>query len=99
MKYPENCIIKKGFFPETTTGLENEKYIFVSIDVDLYEPTYEGLKYFYPRLVKGGYIFVHDYNNITQYGGVNMAVKQFSRENNVTFFPLSDSSGSAILMK
>ena len=24
---------------------------------------YEGLKYFYPRLSLGGYIFVHDYNS------------------------------------
>jgi len=33
MKYPENCIVKQGFFPQTTIGLENEEYIFVSIVV------------------------------------------------------------------
>jgi O-methyltransferase len=99
MQYPENCIIKKGFFPETTLGLEKEEYIFVSIDVDLYEPIYEGLKYFYPRLKKGGYIFVHDYNNFTSYSGTKKAVKQFSKENNITYFPLSDYLGSAIFMK
>ena len=99
MKHPENCVVKKGFFPETTIGLESEEYIFVSIDADLYEPIYEGLKYFYPRLKKGGYIFVHDYNNISSYNGVKKAVKQYSEKNNITYFPLSDYTGSVIFMK
>jgi len=99
MKYPENCIVKKGFFPETAEDLENEKYAFISIDVDLYEPIYEGLKYFYPRLIKGGYIFVHDYNNMTSYNGVKKAVRQFSKENNAAYFPLSDAMGSVVFMK
>ncbi|GBU25088.1 methyltransferase [Fibrobacteria bacterium R8-3-H12] len=98
MKYPDNCIVRKGFFPETALGLENEEYIFVSIDTDLYEPMYEGLKYFYPRLKKGGYIFVHDYNCVA-YSGVKNAVKQFSKENDISFFPLSDQMGSVVFVK
>ena len=50
MTVPENCVIRKGLFPDTAVGLE-EKFIFVSIDVDFENSTYEGLKYFYPRLV------------------------------------------------
>jgi len=99
MKYPENCIVRKGFFPQTAIGLENNEYIFVSIDVDLYEPAYDGLKYFYPRLLKGGYIFLHDYNNVSLCSGVKKAVEQYSMENNITYFPLSDYLGSAIFMK
>jgi O-methyltransferase len=63
MKFPENYIIKKGYFPETINGLE-DSFVFVSIDVDLYEPVFNGL---FPRLVKGGYIFVHDYNGIVSW--------------------------------
>ena len=99
MKYPENCIIKKGVFPQTAIGLEDKEYVFVSIDVDLYEPTYEGLKYFYPRLKKSGYIFIHDYNNISLCNGVKKAVKQYSKENNIAYFPLSDYLGSAVFVK
>ena len=51
---PENVIIRKGWFPDTTEGLEEKRFIFVSIDADLYEPIYEGMKFFYPRLVEGG---------------------------------------------
>ncbi|MDG0794597.1 hypothetical protein OMP38_29965 [Cohnella ginsengisoli] len=61
MKFKQNCIIKQGFFPESI-GTIDEGFAFVSLDVDLFKPTYEGLKYFYPRLTKGGYIMIHDYN-------------------------------------
>lgn len=98
MKYPDKCIIRKGFFPESTKGLEDEKYIFVSIDADLFDPIYFGLKYFYPRLLPGGYIFVHDYNN-SAYAGAKEAVRKYSSEFNAPFFPLSDYIGSAVFMK
>ena len=55
MKTPENCIIKKGRFPETATNLP-EKFVFVNIDTDLYLPSIEGLKYFYPKLSPGGMV-------------------------------------------
>jgi O-methyltransferase len=97
MPHAEQCIIKQGFFPETAIGLE-EEFIFVSIDADLYDPIYSGLQYFYPRLNKGGYIFVHDYNN-DRYKGAKLAVKKFCTENNLTYLPLPDSSGSAVIMK
>jgi len=98
MKFREKCIIRKGYFPETANGIE-DKFVFVSIDVDLYEPIYKGLKYFYPRLVNGGYIFVHDYNAANPYVGTRTAVKKYCDEEGITFFPLSDVSGSAVIMK
>jgi O-methyltransferase len=97
MKFPENCVVKKGYFPETTESLD-EKFVFVSIDADLYEPTYHGLCYFYPRLSAGGYIFVHDYN-YGDFPGVKNAIKRFSGENNIPYFPLSDMCGSVVFMK
>jgi O-methyltransferase len=98
MKHPANCIVKAGYFPDTAEGLEDERYCFVSIDADLYNPIYEGLKYFYPRLSKGGYLFVHDYNRDI-FKGAKEAVRQYCAENGLTFFPLTDSGGSAVLTK
>lgn len=97
MPHPNQCIIKEGFFPETAKGLE-ETFAFVSIDTDLYDPIYNGLQYFYPRLVKGGYIFIHDFNN-DAYLGSKQAVVKFCTENNISFVPLPDSCGSAIITK
>jgi O-methyltransferase len=97
MRYKNNCIVKKGFFPETTNEI-HDTFSFVSIDTDLYEPIYKGLHYFYENLNKGGYIMLHDYNN-KHYKGVKAALKKFSEEKNVAYFPLCDESGSAIIMK
>jgi O-methyltransferase len=97
MPHPQNCIIKKGFFPDTATGL-TDSFCFVSIDADLYEPILEGLRYFYPRLNKGGYIFVHDFNN-DAYKGARQAVLQYCTENNIGFIPVPDGGGTVILTK
>lgn len=97
MPFPAKCRPVKGFFPESAAGLE-DKFVFVSLDADLYEPIYSGLQFFYPRLVKGGYIFIHDYNN-DLYRGAGKAVRQFCSEQNIGFMPLPDSGGSAVIAK
>ena len=97
MPFPQQCIIKKGFFPETIAGID-DSFAFVSLDTDLYEPIYQGLIYFYPRMIKGGYIFVHDVNN-DAYQGAAKAVNEFSSENGISFLPIPDSCGSAVFIK
>jgi O-methyltransferase len=97
MKYRKNCIIKKGYFPETTKDVE-DTFAFVNIDVDLSEPIYNGLCWFYPRLEKGGYIFVHDFNEKV-WTGAKVGVKKFAKEYGVPYFPLSDNGGSVVFMK
>lgn len=93
----ENCVVKKGYFPETAIGLE-EKFAFVSIDTDLFMPIYNGLKYFYPRLEKGGFIFVHDYLN-REFKGAKLAVDKFCNEMDINFSIISDYYGTAIIAK
>jgi O-methyltransferase len=97
MPHPQQCVVKEGYFPQTTEGID-EEFVFVSIDTDLYDPIYNGLVYFYPRLIKGGYIFVHDYNN-DGYTGAKKAVQQFCKENQISFTPLPDNCGTAIIVK
>ena len=97
MPFPKQCIIKKGFFPETTEGID-DTFVFVSLDTDLYEPIYQGLIYFYPRMVHGGYIFVHDVHN-DSYKGASKAVNQFAIEQKISFVPIPDTCGSVIFIK
>ncbi len=97
MIHKENCIVKKGYFPESLEGLE-EKFCFVSLDADLYKPIIDGLEYFYPRLVEGGYIFIHDYNN-DLYAGSKQAVKEFCKKNNIPHVPIADSWGTTVIAK
>jgi len=89
LPYPEKAILKKGYFPETAAGLE-EIYCFVNLDFDLYQPILGGLEYFYPRMVKGGIIAVHDYFSEV-YKGVKQAVNEFDkRMNGIKMFPIGD---------
>lgn len=97
MKHPAQCVIKQWYFPDTTEGVA-DSFVFVSLDPDLYKPIYDGLCFFYPRLVKWWYIFIHDYNN-SGYKWAKKAVHQFCDEHNISFFPLSDNWGTAVIGK
>jgi O-methyltransferase len=97
MPYPELCKPVKGFFPGSAKDI-NEDFVFVNLDADLFEPLYNGLHFFYPKLVKGGYIFIHDFNN-DFYKGARRAVEAFCSETNINFVPIPDSGGSAIITK
>ena len=97
MPHQQQCVVKKGFFPATAADVEDE-FCFVSLDADLYDPILEGLRFFYPRLAAGGYIFVHDFNN-DEYKGARQAVLDFCRSQAMSFVPLPDSGGTAILSK
>jgi O-methyltransferase len=57
----ENVFFYKGIFPSTGESVKNKKFSFVHLDVDLYESTLDALKFFYPRMNKGGVIISHDY--------------------------------------
>ncbi len=100
MSNKEQCIPVVGIFPNSLKDVSsiNENFAFVSLDADLYEPTIEGLRYFYPRLEKGGYIFIHDYNN-DEYKGAKQAVREYTSENNIPYCPIADGGGSVIISK
>lgn len=99
MEHPENVTVRAGYFPDSIQDKDKrESFAFVSIDADLYKPIYDGLHFFYPRLSKGGYIFLHDYNN-KDYPGVKAAVKKYCGEEGINCFPLVDPCGTAVLTK
>ena len=92
MKYLENCVIKKEYFPETTMGI-NENFCYVNLDMDLYKPTLAGLRFFYRLLVNGGIITIHDYFSQGYEG-----IREFLEEvpDDVTPFPIGDHVSIAI---
>ena len=40
--------VYKGWIPERFNEIEEKKFSLIHLDVDLYEPTYESLKFFFP---------------------------------------------------
>lgn len=97
IKGNDNILVKEGIFPETTKEILDESFAFVHLDADLYQSTYDGLNYFYSRLVDGGIILVHDYNH--NWEGVKKAVNQFEKEIPEQFIAINDMYGSVILVK
>lgn len=97
MEHPENCIIRKGWFPDTAQGVD-DTFCFVSIDADLYKPILAGLEFFYPRLAHGGVIMIHDFN-FEGYKGSRQAVKEFCDRNGTGYVCITDSCGSAVITK
>lgn len=95
--YRSNAIVRKGYFPDTAEGLENERFAFVSLDTDLYKPIYAGLEFFYPRLEPGGYIFVDDYGH-HELLGVRKAVLDFCKKENIGFVPIYDGADSTAVI-
>ncbi len=99
--YPEKCIVCMGFFPDSIKKEAfNESYAFVSIDVDFEESTYQGLKFFYPRLSDGGMIFIHDYNTF-YLEGVKQAINRFEKDFKMRLkkIPLADRAGTLVIVR
>lgn len=98
MQHKELCVFKKGYFPDTAKDIKNESFCFVSLDADLYKPTKAGLEFFWPRLVHGGTIMVHDFEG-KNYLGVRKAVVEFCNKNQIGYLRIADAGGSIVLCK
>lgn len=71
--------LHKGWIPEVfaeVEGLEARRFALVHIDVDLYAPTLESLRFFAPRMSRGGVIVVDDYAS-SHFPGATAAVDEF----------------------
>lgn len=98
MQHPEQCIIKKGWFPDSYDLDDDERFAFVSIDADLHDPILAGLEIFYPKLLPGGYIMIHDYNTIV-YEGAKRAVIEYCDSQHISYVPLCDVAGTVVITK
>ena len=94
-----NIVFRKGYFPATAQGLENETFAFVMLDLDLYEPTLAGLEFFYPRVGSTGYIFIHDYNSPESDHAVSKAVNKYMHDKPEHLVEIPDIAGSVIIRK
>ena len=89
----------RGYFPETASQLpENGAYCLVHLDCDLYAPLHAALRYFYPRLVRGGFLIMHDYASLA-WEGAEQAIDQFFADKPEKVVPIPDKSGTAIIRK
>jgi len=94
-----NLHFKKGLFPMTAVGLEDERFAFVMLDVDLYKPALDVFTFFYPRLSRGGYFFMHDFNSPESDYAISRAAREFMADKPELLIEIPDYSGSALFRK
>lgn len=95
----DECIPIQGFFPESVEEHPiNDKFCFVNLDMDLYQPMLAGLRYFYPMMVSGGVILIHDYY-YEDLPGVKAAVKEFSDEEPQAVIIPVEHAGGVVVVK
>jgi len=99
LPHPEMAVVKPGFFPGSLQGLE-EQFCLVSLDVDFYDTTLEGLRYFWPRLSRGGYLMLHDWGS-PKLPGVARALREYEAELGqcLPALPLCDVGGTLVICK
>lgn len=93
----ERLDIRKGFVPKTLENV-NDQFLFVNLDMDLYTPQFEALKWFAPRMVVGGVILMHDYYN-DDLPGTKMAIDDFDGKDNFAIMPIGDMRSMALIRK
>jgi len=94
-----NVRFVKGYFPASATQLPADgRYGLVHIDCDLYAPIKSALDYFYPRMVPGGFLIVHDYSSL-HWNGAEHAVDEFFADKPEFVVPLTDGAGSVVVRK
>ena len=95
----QNVRFVQGHFPSSAEQLPPAaSYCLVHLDCDLYAPMASALAYFYPRLVPGGFLIVHDYSSLHWFGA-ERAVHEFFANKPDAVVPMPDSAGSAVIRK
>jgi predicted O-methyltransferase YrrM len=88
----------KGWIPDRFQEVDDQKFSFVHIDVDLYEPIKDSINFFYPKLIKGGIMVFDDYGFTTQFPGAKKAVDEALSSLEHSFF-MALPSGQAFIIK
>ena len=91
----KNVHIHKGWIPQRFSDVEHNRFCFVHIDVDLYQPTLDSIKFFYPRMNEGGLILCDDYG-FTSCPGATKAINDFLQNKKEKMISLSGGGGFLI---
>lgn len=71
--------LHKGWIPDRFPAVADRRFSFVHVDVDLYQPTLDCMRFFYDRLSAGGILLCDDYGWSTC-PGATQAVDEFLRD-------------------
>jgi len=74
-----NVVFRQGIFPASALPDADRTFALTHLDADTYQTTRDGLEFFWPQLVPGGRIVIHD----THYLGPRAALAGFDHDGTV----------------
>lgn len=87
----------KGWIPNQFKALEECRFCYAHIDVDLYEPTRDTIEFVWPRMNGGAIVLLDDYGS-TNFPGARRAIDEFlAKQKDYVFF--EQPSGQALIVK
>jgi len=93
----DNTKILVGIFPEETSKLVNdERFCFCHMDVDVYQSTKDIVEYLWPKLVVGGMVVFDDYGFQGTDGVTSFVNEERNKKDRLVIYNLN---GHAILIK
>ena len=92
-----NIAFHPGVIPETFEEVEDGKFAFVHIDVDLYQTAKDCCSFFYERMTSGGVMIFDDYGDVAFRYSAKQAVDEFFDDKPET--PISLCTGQCIVIK
>ena len=90
-------VFHPGLIPETLHAVENKKFAFVHIDVDLYKTHIDCCNFFYERMPRGGVMIFDDYGRDFFKASAKKAVDEFFDNKPET--PIALHTGQSIVVK
>ena len=95
----KNVVYVKGYFPESIEQVSGiQSFSLVHIDCDLEKPISDALNYFYPKMIKGGFLIMHDHSSFYWPGAKN-AIDSFFKDKSESVIPIPDKSGTCVIRK
>jgi O-methyltransferase len=91
--------LHSGTVPDTLAEVRDERFSFVLLDMDISEPTRAALDFFWPRMVRGAYLFVHDYHNPESNWAAQRVLGAFMADKDELLIDLPDIWGSVVLRR
>lgn len=93
-----NITIFKGRFQDTCQPLDDTKFGFVHLDMDIYTPTIFALDYFEDKMLQGGVILLDDYGFISC-PGIEKAATEFIFRAAGKYFGMPLLTGQFVLVR
>lgn len=90
-----NVVIVKGVVPDSLVTVDIEKVAYLSIDMNCTQPEVAALRYFWPKMARGGMVVLDDYG-FSGHEAQKKGADEFATENDVEILQLPTGQGLII---